>query len=371
MGASNSTSVSVYPKNNYLVKNTNGNKEQTPIIELSEIELEHDEIIKIKNGEPKTIDYCILDNEINGIEECLGLFKSDNSYIPNFDQYRITKSSDICYSYIYRPGLIFKNQNEAQSLFENNVMKGKKCQIVFQDYNYNDRDLERCCFTNNKENCNANLINNYTTKHCNIIMKKKCKKDPENDNCIIWLDNTNKRLDNEALELYSNYCSVNHKSLACDYLCKEARGRINQNSKYCDIALENYCKNNIYETNCHCVITPSDKIPEVEKYLGPKECWLSSCSSQTNSKWLTTEQLNTRSLCQLTYCVITIDSLTLNDNATAELINDCVSGPKISAAKANNIEILKKTKNIEKNTLFSVEYFLITSIMVVLLLSFN
>lgn len=63
---------------------------------------------------------------------------------------------------------------------------------------------------------------------------------------------------------------------------------------------------------------------------------MSQCSSEPNSKWLTTDQLNIRKKCAVTNCVINIDKLTLNDNASAEFINDCISGNRDSRVLNNN-----------------------------------
>lgn len=373
MGGNNSKTVSIYAKDGHLIKDSGGEgQSKTPIIELSYENVKYINLENFKIPQPFKLDYCILDNESNGIEECAGLFRDPgkpiNTYLQDFDQFKFVKSDTECYGYVYRPGLMFKEPFNAKKIFGDDVVAGKRCSLVFQDYNYNDKDQERCCFSDDKSRCNMNLTNDYTTNHCNIVMKEKCKLTPEDSKCILWLEKSNERNDNEAFELYMNYCSSNLNSKVCDYLCKTSRGKLNQNSKYCDLALSNYCTANPNNPNCHCFKTPSENIPNVETFLGPKECWLSVCSSQSEQKWLTTEQLDTRSKCQLTYCVISLDSLTLNDTATSELINDCISGPKINSAKLNNIKN-NKTSISKKNNYFSFEILLLSSAMILLLLN--
>lgn len=293
----------------------------------------------------KDIDFCILDNGINGVSECMGLFTdSDNGYASELDQFAVTKGPVTCKSFFYRPGLVYDESVSVEDITKEIGPPefGKLCRIVFQDYNYNDEDQERCCFSDNKSKCNKNLVNNYTTTHCNVVMKKKCAGDELNPKCMLWLENNYKRLENSALEFYADFCSKNHSSLACDYLCRVARENSDYRSAYCDKALNTFCNNNQFDSRCHCVVTPSNIIPSIESFLGPKECWLSPCSSQPNSKWLTTTQLDTREKCNLTSCVISIDTLILKNQAKAELINDCVSGTSVNSSY--NLEKREKNK---------------------------
>lgn len=352
MGSSTSINIHIKVENGYLVKEQKVNgaldyRRSYKITEIGKVYFNDRDWNEIKQAGYRDIQFCILDNGLNGVSECMGLFSNNPSELNHdLDQFAITKSSTVCRSFLYRPGLVYDPDNDFSAI-QKEIGKpelGKLCRITYQDYNYNDEDQERCCFSNNTNKCNKNLINDYTTTHCNIVMKKKCVGNELDPKCILWLENNYKRLENSALEFYADYCSKNHSSLACNYLCRVARENEDYRSSYCDIALTNYCNKNKFESNCACVITPSNIIPDVETYLGPKECWLSACSSQPESKWLTTTQLDTRQKCNLTSCVISIDQLILKNNAKAELINDCISGSSVNSSyylkkhEKNNIE---------------------------------
>lgn len=328
-------------KRTYIGDSDNYNQIEFSINEVIKLGYTDNEWEKIKEKGYQDIEYCILDNETNGIGECIGLFSDTNTTkTPVLDQFRVVKGPETCKSYFYRPGSVITDKNLdkfAQEL--NEPINGKKCRIVFQDYNYNDENLERCCFSDNKMKCNKHLINDYTTPHCNVIMSNKCKEDPENPKCLLWLENTytDKRMENSALELYSELCSKNHNNTYCDYLCRVARQNNDYRGSFCDKALKNWCKENNHDTRCHCVFTPTENIPDLEQYLGPKECWLSNCTGQPNNKWLLTEQIETRSKCQITSCIINIEQLTLQNNAKAQLINDCVSGTSVNSSFYNTM----------------------------------
>jgi hypothetical protein len=339
------TVVNIVYENSTIIRTVNdgynSSKIKIPATEVDKVNFSKAEWDNIENN-PKEIDYCLIEN-YNSINECAGLFrKNDNdNYIEELDRFRLEYGSK-CYSLKFRPGICIDPKHKHlldEAYIE--AIEGKKCKIVYQDYNYNNDDLKRCCYTDNKLKCNANLINNYTTNHCNGVMVENCEKDMGNPRCIKWLEQSYTRLNNEALELYQDWCSNNFDSELCTYFCKVARNNNDYRSEYCDTALKNWCKKNSYNENCMCLYTPNSIIPEVEEYLGPKECWLSQCSSQNNSKWLTTDQLNTRKKCSVTNCVININQLTLNENASAEFINDCISG-----GNGGNIT-LSDNKNIE------------------------
>lgn len=295
----------------------------------------------IKEKGYQDIDFCILNNGMNGVSECMGLFPNTS----NLDQFAVTKGPTKCKSYYNRPGLVYHDKNNFD-LIERELGKpeeGTLCRLVFQDYNYDDNDLERCCFSDNKVKCNKNLNNGYNTSHCNIIMQKKCVNNEDDPKCMLWLEKNYDRKENTALEFYSNYCSDNFSSPVCNYLCRVSRENNDYRSSFCDKALTNYCEKNRFDSRCFCVITPTNMIPDIESYLGPKECWFSSCSSQSESKWLTTAQIDTRQKCNLTSCVISIDQLILKNDSKVDLINDCISGSTVNSSY--NIE--KRNKGIE------------------------
>ncbi|QKE44581.1 putative myristylated protein entry-fusion complex component [Yalta virus] len=321
-----------------------------PVIEKTKVYFSDLEWQEIKEQGYKDIEFCILDNGSNGISECMGLFDyPNNERASELDQYSVTKGQTPCRGYYYRPGLVYDEKNDF-NVIERELGRpeqGKLCRIVFQDYNYNDADMDRCCFSDNKNKCNANLINEYTTTHCNATMEKMCVGNETNPKCIKWLENTNKRNEDIALSFYQDFCSKNFDSMACGYLCKVARENEDYQSGFCDTALQNYCQQNQFDSKCFCVMTPTTIVPDLETYLGPKECWLSACASQRDSKWLTTTQIDTREKCNLTSCIISIDDLTLKNKSKAELINDCVSGTSVNSSYKLDIEGTKKAINID------------------------
>lgn len=370
MGSGQSTTINIYYSNGRIYReSTTGSStsvNSVPLTEVSRLSFSESEWEEIKKKKELEIDYCLLDNNLNGIEECIGLFKKTNNireYVEELNQFRVVKSNTSCNSLYFRPGSVIqdKDLNAMREKITNEIVPGKKCKIIFQDYNYNDNDMKRCCYYKDEKKCNANLINNYTTNHCNAVMLKECDKTPDNVNCITWLEQTFKRKNNLALELYNKKCKKDHTNLYCDYLCKVARSNKDYRSEYCDTSLKTWCKNNPNYSKCNCLLTPPDIIPQLEEYVGPKVCWLTACASEPNSKWLTTEQIDTRQQCSLTSCLIDIKNLKLNNNASVSLVNDCVSGSKITSTELyalNNTED-EIVKNNYSGVLFSPELFII------------
>lgn len=333
----NSTSKTIIKKENDVLVQTflkNDNiyrQEKYPIIENNYIFYTENQWAEIKKKGYKDVDYCLLDNNSNGIMECAGLFSFDKNKL---NQFSVTKGDTPCKSFFYRPGLIFTNDpnNTEERLNDlGSVENGKLCRLVYRDEINTDYDTYSCCIKSKKNDCNVKFSDDYKTSHCNEQMKRFCSLYPEHENCMLWLENNIERRENQALEFYSDYCSKNHKSKACDYFCKVSRENSDYRSSYCDVALTKFCKNNS-DPLCGCVNDFSATIPATEEYLGPKECWFSPCSSQTDSKWLLTDQIQTRKNCLLTSCVITIDDLILNGNSKAELINNCVTGTSVNSS---------------------------------------
>lgn len=379
MGSSQSTTINIYYKNGFIYKETitgtNVSSTACRLTEVNNLTFTEEEWNEIKKKGELEIDFCLVDNNLNSIEECIGLFgktNNPNEFVKELNQFRVVKSNTKCNSLYFRPGSVIDDRDLEfmQREITNEIIPGRKCKIIFQDYNYNDNDLKRCCYYDDKTSCNANLINNYTTNHCDTIMIQECDKYPDNKNCFTWLEQTYKRGNNLALEFYSKKCQENHTELYCDYLCKVARDNKDYRSQFCDVALKTWCKNHQYNSNCNCLYTPQDLIPELEEYLGPKVCWLNTCASQSKSKWLTTEQLETRQKCSLTSCIIDIKNLNLNNDAKVSLINNCVAGTKISSTELyalNNFDNDILEKNNFKGSLFSIESLLICFSFTVLL----
>lgn len=357
MGNSESR-VNIFYMNNKIIKETvtPSNQlitEELPVTDLDKLNYTENDWKRLEEEGGRSLDFCMVDG-LNGIPECIGLFtKQSNQYVPQLDQYRVRKSNISCNTLVFRPGTVIANEHveKAKEMFPvDTIQVGNKCYIEFQDYNYDNKDLIRCCLTDDKSKCNKNLTNDFSSTHCNVAMNTHCPSNPNSNECIRWLEQTHVRADTDALNIYSKLCSENHNMKYCDYMCKVSRQKNNHLSQFCDHSLNTYCQSHLIDTNCHCVITPSVLIPEVEEYLGPRECWLPSCTTQPNNKWLLTEQITTRGNCQLTSCIISIDSLTLNKNSTIQLINDCVSGTKVSSShvesKPNKQEFLTKSPGL-------------------------
>ena len=308
-----------------------------PASEITSIEYTNEQWKDYESIGHIDVDYCI-DGELNGVEECMGIFSRSNPNGP-ISKFSFQRGVTPCKTYFYRPGMVLTQQSSdpnfqvAKDTF-GDIRDGTLCRLQYRDYNYNDDDLTKCCLgLRNPELCNKNTINNFTTSHCNPVMLKHCVKGNVNTGgCMLWLENSDERGDNVALEHYSSFCSDSHHDKVCDYLCKIARQHEDYRSEFCDVALKKYCENNPTYSECGCVFTPESSVSRVEEFLGPKECWLSECASQPNSKWLTTAQRDTRQKCNITSCIISIKELTLSGNGSVDLVNSCLSGTTTNSA---------------------------------------
>ncbi|AKS26337.1 putative myristylated membrane protein 1 [Diachasmimorpha longicaudata entomopoxvirus] len=282
-----------------------------PITEADSIEKTQPDFFKDFTSGRKTVEFCLTDPE--SFQRCAGLF-----YKGRFEQYSIRKSTKPCVTPWFRAGAVVHGDLPAHI-----GIKGKKCDIVFTDYDITPKMLTECCYEDSTNKCNQFLANDFQTSHCDLTMLKNCEKDPTHPRCIKWLESAENRDNHMALEFYSNWCKENHSDSACTYLCKVAR-KHPKTARYCDEALVNWCQKNPNSRNCRCIIVPKT-VENIKTFVGPKECWLSECVSAP-TKWLTTEQLYTKKGCNLTACLISIEQLALGDEANVKLINDCVSG---------------------------------------------
>ncbi|AAC97640.1 ORF MSV090 putative Molluscum contagiosum virus MC121L (vaccinia A16L) homolog, similar to GB:U60315 [Melanoplus sanguinipes entomopoxvirus] len=273
------------------------------------------------------IEYCMA-SPYNGLGECAKLFNTDSSttYAKELDNYIITNEGSSCMSLAFRPGSVLY---ETSDWIKDRIFNGNKCKIIYNGPPIYENDLLECCTGKRTENCNEKLINNFTTSHCNVTMQSYCENNPNDIYCYRWLESQTKLNNDIALKLYANLCSKNHIEEYCTYFCINSRN--SDYPGYCDIALENYCKNNYYNESCYCYNPPSNIIPNVESVLGPKECWLDPCTTNyTNQKWLTTDQLSIKKSCAIQSCIITIAALNASGNSTINLINNCVEGASSS-----------------------------------------
>lgn len=332
MGGSSTKTIITYNETEQQINiNIDGNIQTVAAKEINKIDRFSNIYHELERNKEIELDFCIIPG-YNGVNECVGLFDKDsNKFSELLDKYSVGATGSSCLSLNFRPGICI-NGNVVSQL-EPYIINGNKCKVIYRDYLYDDVDLKRCCTTDDTKKCNENLINNYKTSHCNIIMEEFCKNSPEEKKCIEWLEKSNVRTDENALLLYSNYCKKNFESNLCTYMCNISRDVINQNSKYCDDALISWCNDNKSNIKCKCLLATSKDIPSIEEYIGPKECWLKECASERDLKWLTTEQLNKRKNCNITSCIISLDKLTMNDESSGEFINDCVQGTKITSTQ--------------------------------------
>lgn len=334
-----------------------------PASEVSYIDYTDEEWKSLESVGYVDVNYCIDSDDLNGIGECMGIFSGSDPNGP-ISKFSFQKGTTPCKTYFYRPGLVFTKQSSdpdfltAKDTF-GGIRNGTLCRLKYRDYNYNDTDLENCCLgLKDSSLCNKNTVNNFTTAHCNVILLKHCvKENINNDRCMLWLEKGDTRGDDVALKHYSSVCANSHYSKACDYFCKVSRQYEDYRSEYCDVALKKYCENNPNDNNCGCVFTPESKISKVEEFLGPKECWLSECASQANSKWLTTSQRDTRQKCNITSCIISIKELVLSGNGSVDLVNSCLAGTTTNSSslitnkKKSLMEVIEDTPGV----LFSVQ----------------
>lgn len=287
-------------------------KNQAKITELQSVEQSDPTFFDDFTNGSKTVDFCLTDFE--SYQKCAGLFTLDR-----LEQYKVRKSKTKCTTPWFRSGAVLKGPVRSDLTTE-----GTLCEIVFSDYDITSERLKTCCYDEKYDKCNKHLKNGYTTSHCDLTMKKYCKRDLAHPSCLKWLESAAKRDDNhEALQMYSNWCKKNHEQQICTYLCKVARQH-KTTARYCDEALLEWCKLHPHSPNCHCILVPK-RIENIKTFIGPKECWLTECVN-TSSKWLTTDQLKTKRNCNITACLISIDKLVLGDQANVKLINDCVTG---------------------------------------------
>ncbi|BAO49426.1 putative myristylated membrane protein [Alphaentomopoxvirus acuprea] len=279
------------------------------------------------------IEYCIA-SPFNGLGECSKLFNSDPSsnYTYELDNYVITNEGTPCTSLTFRPGSILY---ETSNWINDRTFQGNRCKILYRGPPIYKNDLFECCTGKRTTNCHETLINNFETSHCNVTMQNFCTENPNDIYCYRWLDTQSKAGYDIALKLYSDICSRDHQPEYCTYMCMYARDY--GYPGYCDKALSNWCNNNKNNNLCYCYNPPAEIIPDVEEVLGPKECWIDSCtSSYTNQKWLTTDQMEIKRNCGIRSCIITVGSLMARGSNIIELINNCVAGAISSSQSYQN-----------------------------------
>lgn len=344
---------------NLIIYLSNGKSETIPIYE----QLDYIPYYKYKDKKEYEVDYCIQ-NLYNSLHQCAVLF-TNNDYAYNIDDYLITAEGSPCTSLTFRPGSIVKADSEWLNGF---TFKGNKCKIIYNGPPITEQHLEQCCTLQKKSGCHSTLNNNFKTDTCNVVMQNYCKQNPDKNVCYTWLEQKTLQNKDIAIKLYSNLCSNNFNEKYCDYMCMFARNQ-GVYSKYCDVALSNWCNKNTNDSNCWCYNTPSDNIPIYEKLLGPKECWLSSCTSNySGQKWLTTDQLEIKRNCKIQSCIITIDKLKATGKAIIDIINNCIKGSSSYVESAKPFLPETDIKKIQTwGSQFNLYLFLILIILLVFL----
>jgi hypothetical protein len=167
-------------------------------------------------------------------------------------------------------------------------------------------------------------------------MYNYCANNLLNSKCVAWMDGVSKQGNSIGLELYLPFCQANLNTIACSYF---SQASLNYNTTYRDSAIQYYCSKNPDDINCNCTNTIIEANNLVTSYLGPKQCWLSSCTlNSTDDKYILTEDLNTRKNCKIINCSINIGNINLtNDsNATINLINQCKNQSNLTQIVGTN-----------------------------------
>lgn len=189
--------------------------------------------------------------------------------------------------------------------------------------------LETCMHENDFE----------TNYHCNSIMFKYCSSgNLTNSRCVAWMDGITKQHNSIGLELYLPYCKKNLNRTECSYFSQASLG---YDYRYRDEAIKAYCSSNPNSLNCKCTNTDVAANNLITSYLGPKACWLSSCTLKSlDNKYLLTEDINTRNKCKINSCSINIGSIELtSDSSTViDLMNQCMS-------QTNQQQIIGRNQN--------------------------
>ncbi|AAR07464.1 108L [Yaba monkey tumor virus] len=260
--------------------------------------------------------FCLTEN--TSIDHCGSFISSTIA-----DKYILVKG-DECRSFNFRPGsMIIFNDEITKDYIDNKLPKsanefisnGYQCKFIKKDFIIDDGSLIPCC-TNPRDTskCPEITNNGYITPHCDLIMSKFCKKNPNSSQCIKWLRQKRKI----ALQTYSDICSDHMDQRFCSEFIMVARPDF---YTFGDTALINFCKKHKFNRNCWCVFPPNNI--KQNNFLGPKVCWLHECTDKTKDrKWLLFDQDVQRSRCKYTGCTININSLIM-ENSSASLIANC------------------------------------------------
>jgi len=286
----------------------------------------------------------------------IGRCHMDAEFYTDTNKYNIDTSlseieTPICVTDNMPINIYFDKINFNNTLYSDwNYSKGKKCLVLpgFPGYDFtklynmfndvtkellNGKAIEgnNLVLSKNKFYDDKNLLdycislNEYSDYRCNTVMFNYCSNNYSLNKCVAWMDDVTKQSNSIGLELYSNYCKSNLDKVECSYF---SQASLNYDSKYRDDVIKFYCSRNIHDSNCGCTNTIIEHNNLITEYLGPKSCWLSSCTSNNlDNKYILTEDLKNRYSCKTNNCSINIANLELTKNSKVniELINRCIN----------------------------------------------
>lgn len=329
----------------------------------------------VSGPDSAVLDYCVpgfYDDQKNlfypytaSLGDCAGIFDDKST----LDGVTVTiDPAEYCETFIHRPGVLIIG-SYYDSVINNDyrqVQTGRRCKLIFKGSPYDDKSqfdpvesenthYMDCCLNQNCYSWNntktgdsikSELSNNFQTKHCDGPMLLHCKTGDnwKTQECINWMEQRLENGSKVALELFRDRCSDNMEEPACEYFAIDAHHRAGgRYSAYFDEALDNYCTNNKDNQNCKCYlnIQYNQVVSTTEESLGPSVCWLTECSTKLKSeKWLTRDMVITRSNCEFINCMINIDTLTADKDASIKLYNYCIN----ASLTNQDITILDTTK---------------------------
>jgi hypothetical protein len=229
------------------------------------------------------------------------------------------------------PGLDMKDiLNQITTFDEYGVIKDSLIKgtylVLKKELWYDDTSLLNHCLS----------LNEYTDYHCNGVMFNYCSNNLSINKCVAWMDGTASEKNTIGLDLYLPYCQSNLYTPECSYFSQASK---NYNIHYRDQAIQYFCNNNPNDVNCKCANSNVVDNNLITYYLGPKACWLSSCTlNNLDEKYMFTEDLKTRESCKVTSCSISIANLELSNDSTTtiNLINQCLSQDNVKQILGNN-----------------------------------
>ncbi|AVD69298.1 ORF179 [Saltwater crocodilepox virus] len=234
-----------------------------------------------------------------------------------------------CLSLNFRPGsLITTPGDRLPAALTPYVLRGRRCAFVNRDYPYDDTLAARCCTTDDALNCPAELRDGYRSDRCDRFMVDFCRRDPGHRKCATWLSGRREI----AMATYSELCADALDQNFCSYFVLYSRP---EHFRYSDVAIERFCGARRDDPRCWCVFPPAAaaaRVREIERYLGPKVCWLHYCTDRSRDpKYLLFDQAVQRSKCRYVGCGVTVDQMDLR-NSTVSIVSDCLTVGEIRDA---------------------------------------